>query len=410
MRYGLLSLISTANLRRSAITLPAVTLLIAASVACLAQMPFGGGDPEHSAQGVIVSIRGDVLQIRPGASPKLERVLIDSGTVFTTMQMTGLDKIKPGTRVGGMGEMDDKGRVKVQMLMAGDEGGQPFGSGGRGIQSMGIGRQAQVNGTVKSVKPLVLVDGEGNPLPITFGEFTPVMASLTVHRDRLLVGTMISAEGERTVDRLLRAASVRIIGGFAPGGPGGPGAGIPGMNGGATFGTVISVKKAQLKIQARFAEEPSTVLLTAGTLVQRQVTLDPDGIKAGDRITCQGRRSGGTYEAPTSMVAAVVMPGKQRYPRVGGGGMMPMMRGGSGPGMTLTGRVVSLLPFVVRRDDGREVTIVLPGQTPYVDLRPAMAADLKPGAKIVAITEGGGGGATATRILIGASPIAGFGG
>jgi hypothetical protein len=55
--------------------------------------------------------------------------------------------------------------------------------------------------------------------------------------------------------------------------------------------------------------------------------------------------------------------------------------------------------------------VTIPGQTPVVDLRSAALADAKPGDKIMVIgSEGPEGGMVATVVVLGASPVVGFGG
>ncbi len=57
------------------------------------------------------------------------------------------------------------------------------------------------------------------------------------------------------------------------------------------------------------------------------------------------------------------------------------------------------------------MTVTIPGQVPVVELRPVTLAELKPGDKILLVgAEGKEGGMVAKTLVLGASPIVGFGG
>ena len=379
-----------------------LTLAALAPVRASAQMFGGEGD---RVSGVVVSIRGDIVQVRPRYSEKLVRVIVDDKTTFNAMEMLGQAKLKAGERVFGMGQMNDKGTVQVMMLMLQD--GASIGTdNGRGVTSVGIGKAAMVNARVGTVKPLTLVDANGKTLPVTPGGFMPVMKMGKTDRAKMLVGSNITASGERTIDKLLHAKQVSLQPGGGMFGPGG------GAGEGSLFGKVVAVKGGKLEITPRFEDESVTVTLASDCAIVRQIALDPDTIQPGDVLTAQGKRTGGTYDAPTNLTVSVFLSGKQRYPRVsGGGGFAAMLGGDAKPGMTLTGKVVTLSPFVMLDDAGHSVTVAIPGQTPYVDLKAATLGDIKPTDKVVLIgKEGKDGGLVVSKIVIGASPIVGFGG
>jgi hypothetical protein len=108
--------------------------------------------------------------------------------------------------------------------------------------------------------------------------------------------------------------------------------------------------------------------------------------------------------------------------------------GGGRSDVTCTGTVASLNPFVLTLAAGSgsgeptrgptvgigsadgglprgSVTVTIPGQVPVVDLRPVTLAELKPGDKILLVgAEGKEGGMVAKTLVLGASPIVGFGG
>jgi hypothetical protein len=123
------------------------------------------------------------------------------------------------------------------------------------------------------------------------------------------------------------------------------------------------------------------------------------------------------------VTASVLLLGKQSYPKASGGGFFAMVMGGGRGDVTCTGTVASLNPFVLTLaagsgptadgalPGGSSVTVTIPGQVPVVDLRPVTLAELKPGDKILLVgAEGKEGGMVVKTLVLGASPIVGFGG
>jgi hypothetical protein len=257
-------------------------------------------------------------------------------------------------------------------------------------------------GKVKSLKPLTLTDDDGKDMTLTLGSFVPIMRQAKASRESLLVGQAIGAEGDRTTDGLLHAGQIEIQQ-FPGGGPFGGG-------GGAVFGKVVSVQGGTIEVRPRFGDTTVQATLAENASLQRQVTVDPDTVKTGDTLTVQGRLGDGTPEAPTRMTASVLLLGKQSYPKASAGGFFAMVLGG-GKDATCTGRVASLRPFVLTLESGSSVTVTVPGQVPIVELRPATLSEVKPGDKILLVgAEGKEGGMVAQTVVLGASPIVGFGG
>jgi len=359
-----------------------------------AQAQFGGDHVE----GAIVDIRGDILQVRPRFSMKLTRVIVDDKTEIQSPQIMAINKLQPGVNVFGFGDYDAKGGITPRFLMVSEERRGFFAGKIRGVRGTGYGKSAMFGGKLKSVKPFVVTDDDGKEITATIQGFVPVMHNAKADRTALQVGKMIEASGERTADGLLHARAIDIQQGFG-GGPGGAG---------AVFGEVVAVNGNSLEVMPRFGAETIQAKLKEGATLLRQITVDPDTVKVGDTITVQGKRLEGPPD--TNAVAFVLLVGKQTYPQVSPQGFFAAFRGAGNGNVTATGKVASLSPFVLTLEDGKSLTVVIPGQTPVVDLRPLTLAEIKPGDKLMLIgSESKDGGMVTTTLVVGASPIVGFG-
>jgi hypothetical protein len=381
---------------------------------------------EARVEGVIVSVRADVLQVRPRYSTQLTRVLLDDKTEIRKGEMVGLDKIEAGTLLFGFGEVDEKGGLTPRFLQVVVERTGFFGGKLRGPRGTGYGRSAMFGGTVKSVKPLTLTDDDGKEMTLTLGPFVPILRQGKTGREALLVGQSIGAEGKKTTDGLVHAEQIEIQQ-FPGGGPGG--------DGGAIFGKVVSVQGGTVEVRPRFGDATIQATLAENASLQRQVTVDPESVKIGDNLTVQGRLVEGSTSAPARVTASVLLLGKQSYPKASSGGFFAMVMGGGRGDVTCTGTVASLNPFVLTLaagsgpgeptrgptvgigsadgglPGGSSVTVTIPGQVPVVELRPVTLAELKPGDRILLVgAEGKEGGMVAKTLVLGASPIVGFGG
>jgi hypothetical protein len=348
--------------------------------------------------GQIVSVRGDILQIRPRFSSQLKRIVIDQKTAISSPQMTSVDKLPKGIFVSGIGDYTPDGGILLHFLMASDERTGFFSSNTHGIRAIGYGKSAFFGGKLKSAKPLVVTDDDGKDITPTLQGFVPVMRTVRDDPKSLQVGKVISASGERTADGLLHARSVQIEQ-------------LP-NSAGAVFGEVVSIKANTLEVRPRFGIETIQAIVPDQVQMLRQVDVDPDTVKIGDTLTAQGKRLGDAQNGQTAMVAAVLLLGKQTYPQIGGGGggFFAAIRGAGQPGLTCTGKVASFSPFVLTQEDGKQVTVTIPGQTPIVDLRPVTLSEIKPGDKLMVDGAEGKTGSMVVKLLIlGASPIVGLG-
>jgi hypothetical protein len=405
-------------------------------------------------EGVIVSVRGDVIQIRPRYGTQLTRILVDEEASLSRQEQVRPDQLRAGEWVSGMGEVDAQGAVRPRFLQVAEERGGFF--AGRGRSSRGgvrpseagagggrvtgaaasandpaapgngtaargddrtppgsdtaapgtdprargtnprRGRNGRINGQIKSVQPFV-VSNNGVDVTLAFDGPVSIQRSARMQREALRVGEMISATGERTTDGLLHVRRAQVQ--PAPEGDG------------TLFGQVVAIHEQTIDVRPRFSDDTIPAMLAENTILERQVTVDPDGVKVGDVITAQGRLTGGTAEAPAAMTAAVLLLGRQSYPKTASAGEFrpTRRRGGGGPEVVVTGKVASLSPFTLAQEAGPSVTVTIPGQVPVVDLQTISLGELKPGEKIMLIGgDGPDGGMRTKTVVLAASPILGF--
>src|SRR5262249_18822121 len=150
------------------------------------------------------------------------------------------------------------------------------------------------NAEVKSVNPLVLVDDQGNTLPVIIPSDVEVRQRVArpVKEGDITVGARVMAMGEQTPDGLLNARTVMLMGE----GPGGGGRG-------SLAGTIVGVNGKNVTLRARFGREDVQIEVDPAAKVYLQETLDLDSIQVGDSLSFTGKVINGTAQAPRVLVA-----------------------------------------------------------------------------------------------------------
>jgi len=332
--------------------------------------------------GIVVSIRGNILEVQPAWLTGHVRLMIDEKTKFVEELLTPVRRVPIGTRMVVFGNNDPKEGLTGFYLMAGDLKSQGFGGKLSGIMQSQWG--SYWGGVVKSVRPLVLTDDDGKDIT------TQRLQAHVVHFDKhasineLLIGSKISYVSDRTQGGILHCTSLGLT--SSPG------------KAGVLFATVVSNTGGKLTVIPRFGSTPVDIAVPASCKVQRQVTLDADTIKAGDTIsawgvTVQGRDSNG-------LVAFAMMRGKKLFPIAS--------NDAGAPDRSVTGVVKYLSPFTLKVDKG-PLPIYVTGQTPLVDFAPASAGHLRKGDMVMLmVSKTSTGVLTASYVLVDASPIIAF--
>lgn len=351
-------------------------------------------DAEAQLYGKIVSIRADIVQMRPRFATALKRIVLDKSTVITKRETINPSQLKTGMFLFGQGDYTKEKGLVASFLMLPEARTGFLARKTHGVTGSGYGNSVFFGGTIKTVTPLVITDDEGKDLAVPVGELLTVMQMTIAPREALKVGDTIFASGEKTVDGLLHAKDIRIN--RASGGED------------SLFGQVIAIHDKTVTFKPLFDEENVTITLADNVKWLRQIAIDPDTVKPGDTLTVQGKRIAGTKVKPEAVVAYVLLGDKQPYPQPAAS---DPSSGAQEDGSALyTGKVASLCPFILTLDTGATLTVTISGQTPLVNLRPALATEIKPGDKLMIIgTEGKEGGMVASVIVLGASSIVGFG-
>jgi hypothetical protein len=364
-----------------------VMLALGPLISCPASAQFG-----PRVTGVIVSIRGDILQIRPRYNTKLTRALLDNRSQIRKPIMRDISVIKLGDRVMAVGDYQSVTLETARMLMLVSDSDGWFGHKTPGVSGVGYGKTAMACGEVKSLSPLVLVGLEGKEMTITVPPHVPVLQQEPSRKEALRVGQTVQIRGTKSSDELVHIETLEIQ--EAPGGSG------------TLFGVVTAVHGPMLEVRPRFSEDTVQISVTDSTRIQRQTTLDVRSVKVGDTLTAQGIL---TTDNAGRLIAALLFPGAQSYPYTRPEGMSALFRGGADVTALRTGEVTALFPLTLKLKDGSTARIVVPGQVPLVDLHPAARADIHIGDKIMVTGPEKEGALQAETLLLGASPIVGFG-
>jgi hypothetical protein len=134
-----------------------------------------------------------------------------------------------------------------------------------------------------------------------------------------------------------------------------------------------------LTVRPRFAPRELEVKVDPAVKVYTAETLDLDSIHAGDTLSFTGKVIGGDASAPTTLVLRTMTPADSEAPKVDEGDND--FFGGRSVTATVKGKITSLEPLKVQTEEGREVTIKVPGQIAYMRYRPAERSQLQAGQK-----------------------------
>ena len=347
--------------------------------------PFGFGGQVF---GEVTAVRGNVLQIRTPEGQGLTRVILADDARIIKDETLPISTLKPGDKVMGAGrQVEGTGtastplKVDVQRLEiqgGGAMGGGPFGFFGGGGGPLMRGQKADVfrkqnysgdisfNAQVKSVAPIVLADDQGNALNVVIGDAVEVHQRVPrpVKEGDVTAGARLMAMGEPTSDGLLNAHMVMLMG--------------EGRERSSMTGTVLDLTARGATVRPRFAPQDVEIEIDPAAKVYSQEALDIDTIKVGDTLTFTGKVVRGGANAPSEIVVRTITPAGEQTPKIDQGGGGPF-GGGQAITASVTGKILSFNPLKVTTDDGRTVTVTVPGQVSYVRYAPQDRGKLKQG-------------------------------
>jgi hypothetical protein len=369
--------------------------------------------------GEVSAVRGNVLQIRGEEGDGLTRVILASDAMIIKDEKLKTDVLKPGTKVTGSGRaVEGTGtggvplKVEVQTLELAGGMGNPFmmffgGGGGplmRGRRSAVFRKQnysgtVEFSGQVQSVNPLVLVDDQGQPLPVIVGDDVEVhqRAPRPYKEGDITAGARLVAMGETTPDGLVNAHMVIL---FGSGG---------GSERGSIPGTITAMTEKGFTLRPRFEPRDVSIEIDPAAKCYFQENLDLDSIHAGDTLAFTGKVIAGDQKAPKTLVLRSISPADGDVPQIDVGGDDGPFGGGRTITATVKGKITSLEPLRVQTEDGREVAIKVPGQITYARYKPLERSALKAGQKALIVGRQQGSGGIADLIVVNPSMAMGPG-
>ncbi len=365
---------------RSHLSLISVCFLTTATVHVNAQA-------SQEVYGTIVSMRGNILAVRPSLRPKMTRVVFDNKTEILTYEQMALSALRPGMRVAMGGRYSKSSGFQLFWLEAAQK---PIGH----LRTKTIGLQqdggwAMAQGNLKSIQPFVFADDAGTEFTAKTDRLREVMHDMLADRNRLLIGVRIRAQGMIAPDGVLTATTIAPERNFT--------------KEGTMFGEILGRSGDIIKVRPRYTQETISISLKQKTSFIRQITLDPDTVKQGDLVTFWGDQRNHSWDNPKSddLKAIALLRGDLRYP------------GADGPtaSVYLNGKLSSLEPVELTLNNGKKINVIIPAQMPVVRLETISRTELKSGKQAMLILSRNAYGAfTASTVILDASPWVGYGG
>jgi hypothetical protein len=160
----------------------------------------------------------------------------------------------------------------------------------------------------------------------------------------------------------------------------------------------MAVSDQSMTVRPRFAPRDLKIEIDPAVKVYFQENLDLDSIQVGDTLTFTGKVTAGDAKLPRALVIRTILTADSETPVIDEGGRGPF--GGQSITATVKGKVTAFDPLRVQTEDGREVTMKVPGQVAYVRYRPLERSTLKAGQKALFGGRSKEGGVIADLIIV----------
>jgi hypothetical protein len=316
----------------------------------------------------------------------LTRVILAADAQITRDEKLKSDVLRPGMKITGTGrQVEGTGsdttplKVEVHTLQMAGGGGNPFmaffgggssplmrGGHASAFRKVNYSGNIEFDAQVKSVNPLTLTDDQGQPLPIILGNDIEVhqRAPRRIKDGDITAGAMLMAMGAATPDGLLQAHNIILL--------------SEGRERGSMPGTIMGISSAGVTIRPRFQPQDLLIEIAPNAKIYNQEALDLDSIHVGDTLLFTGKVIGGDAKLPTALVLSTIAPANEEIPQIEaqsgpfGGDTVPA---------TVKGMITAFDPLRVQAEDGREVTITVPGQISYVRYHRLARTAMKAGQK-----------------------------
>jgi hypothetical protein len=347
--------------------------------------------------GTIVSVRGNILQIRPRLRPKMVRASFSNQTDITGVRRVDNSKLQVGLYfVGGAAYSKDKeGKESVSFywLTVGKERIGQLKEANQGIHEQkdepGF---ALCAGKVKSLAPFVFVDDAGKEYTGGIDKIFGTWEAYPGDRNTLLIGVRVDLSGISAPDGVIQASSISPERDYSALG--------------TMFGKILKIQGDMLTIQPRYTKEEMQVSLKMPLTLLFEEKIAPEKIQIGENVTFWGQefKPKNPPPMPTKIINALAL--------IQGEGRYPSATGENAP-VYITGKIASLEPTVtIKTPEGVLYTIHIPAQMPFARLKPLNLGNLRPGAQAMFVLERvGNTDAFATQtVIVNASPWVGYGG
>lgn len=347
-------------------------------------------DKHEEVRGTIVSVRGNILVVRPTLRPVLKRVAFGDRTELMSFERASLTALKPGMRVEVGGRWNEQTGLMPFFIEAADK---PMGSLKTKTVGVEVDKQsgfAHARGTLKSVEPFVLTDDAGKDMTLKLSPRVSVWHDYASDRNSLLIGTRMQAGGMAASDGVIQADYIAPDHNYS--------------KNGTMFGDIVASKEGLLTIRPRYTSDTIEVHYDAKCPLLRQINIEPERINVGDTVTFWGEQRNRPWDNPKSddLKAVALLLGDGRYPK----------SEGQDGGVYLTGKIASLDPVVhLQLPDGKTLRILITAQMPICRLELVHASDLKPGAQVMLVLSRRPDNTFDTdTVVLDASPFVGYGG
>lgn len=362
--------------------------LVAASAALLVSSSFSQ-TPENKGEvyGTVVSLRGNILQMRPSLRPKLTRVSFGDTTEILARRSVDRTFLKPGMRFFMVGPYSAETKSISPFFI--EAAKDPLGH--LKDKSEGIvtedGGWARASGTIKSVEPFAFTDDNGKEYTADLMRVRRYFELYRGDRNGLLIGTRLEAVGPISPDGVMQATTIIPDRDFSAVG--------------TMFGTILSVKGKTLTVRPRYTQDKIEVVLKDGCTLQREVAVDPETVKVGATVTFWGQR-GNNPDDKNELLPVALLLGDGRYPAA---------TEGDEAAKFYTGKLTSLDPVRFTATSGERLDVVIPAQMAIARLTPIKLSDLKSGAQAMLVLERADGDRfICGHVIVDASPWVGYGG
>jgi hypothetical protein len=374
---------------RYAIPMAVSALTVAAGM--FVSSPVRAEGDKAEVYGTIVSVRANILEIRPMLRPKNVRVAIEDKTIALEDKSCTVSDVKEGMRVLCGGPYSKDTGPHPEWVELADKPIGYLADTFDGIMMRAGGSRARVGGIIKSLKPFVITDDKGKDFTIPTDKVEGYWRLAPIDKSALLIGVRVNASGIKAADGVIKAETIYPERNFA--------------QFGAMFGEIMAVHGNVIEVRPRYQTDSIEVTRLEPCTIQREVHLNPDSVKVGDTVTFWGTQHHAAWELHKSddLTAIELIIGKGRYPH--------SATDGDNPPVFLTGKLASIEPAVqIKLASGKYITVTVPAQMPVVRLEAAGAQDLKPGSQAMLVLSRNASGAFETKaIMLDASPWVGYG-